>query len=97
MVADTRHPGGRPAIGPPIKYALPPALRAALLDARRTDADGTTESEASAVRRLLAAALDPAVPAALRQHAADLDARAEGRPELAARAAELRALADQLT
>jgi len=101
MAADTRtdrHPGGRPAIGTPVKWALPAALRRALLDARRTDADGT-ESEAAAARRLLAAALNPAVPAALRMHAAELDAHADATGDAATRdrADELRAIADQLT
>ena len=94
MVADTRHPGGRPAIGTPVKWALPDSLRRALLAARRPD-----ESEAAAARRLLTAALNPEVPAALRMHAADLDAHADATGDAAMRdrANELRAIADQLT
>jgi hypothetical protein len=119
MTADTRadrHPGGRPTIGTTAKWALSAPLRAALAAARRTDPDGKRESEAAAARRLLAAALDPALPAALRMaanayaHYAATDSCADCLgappdpwqpcPEHAAmldRAAELRALADDLT
>jgi hypothetical protein len=77
MVADNstryRDPGGRPKIGPPAKWALPATLRAALWAARRTGRDGPDESEAAAARRLLAVALNPALPGALRMAAATYD------------------------
>jgi hypothetical protein len=73
MAADTRaryrDPGGRPTIGTKAKWALPAPLRAALDRARRTGDDGKRESEAAAARRLLAAALNPDLPAALRMAA----------------------------
>ena len=79
MAAETsRDPGGRPKIGPAAKWALPAPLRAALAAARRTDPDGTTEPEAAAARRLLAVALDPALPAALRMAATAYDTYATG-------------------
>ena len=76
MVTDARtgpHPGGRPTIGTKAKWALPAPLRAALDRARRTGDDGKRESEAAAARRLLAVALNPALPGALRMAAAAYD------------------------
>lgn len=51
---------GRPAVGPDVKYRLSPELRRQLADAMRPG-----ESEAAAVRRLLAVALNPLTTAAL--------------------------------
>jgi hypothetical protein len=90
-----RHPGGRPTIGAPVKWALPAPLRSALRAALRPG-----ESEAAAARRLLAAALDlPTGPdefGDFRQLAERWEAHAAKLPRADRYRAGLEVAADQL-
>jgi hypothetical protein len=93
MVTDNtrRGPGGRPSIGDPVKWALPPGLRSTLADRRRPG-----EPEAAAARRLLAAALSPGIADALALAADTIDPECPNFPNLdicARLAAQLRTLA----